>query len=194
MDTPGDKALLSDLGHDELTLLLSLGEQLVAELDLDNVLALVAETACRVVQAETLVVPMIDPDQQTFTYRAASGEYAAMIRGRTFPIHEGACGWVIQHQRPLLFGEVGSFDLDASARWEPGMASTLLVPLICRGTITGGLSAMGKRGGGSQTHAARRRGLIRVAAGSACGLCGGRPSGAILRLARPWSAPSIRCR
>jgi len=30
-----------------------------------------------------------------------------------------------------------------------GHGLDFLVPLICRGTITGGLSAMGKRGGGS---------------------------------------------
>jgi diguanylate cyclase (GGDEF)-like protein len=147
MNALADKAAIANLGVEELALLLELGEHLVSELDMDNVLALVTETARQVVRAETMVMPMIEPDGQTFTYRAASGEYAAMILHQTFPIHEGACGWVMQNQRPLLFGEDGSFDLDASARWQPGMASNLLVPLICRGTITGGLSAMGKQGG-----------------------------------------------
>ncbi|MDD5249366.1 MAG: EAL domain-containing protein [Rhodocyclaceae bacterium] len=151
MNVPGDQVGLADLSQAELTLLLRLGERLVAELDLENVLALVAETACQVVQAETLVVPIIDADGQTFTYRAGSGKYASMILGQIFPIHEGACGWVLSNQRPLRFGEGGSFDLNSSARWEPGLASSLLVPLICRGTITGGLSAMGKRGGGAFT-------------------------------------------
>ncbi len=149
MNPPDGKAGCPELTHGELALLLGMGERLVAELDLDNVLALVADAACQVVQAETLVVPMIDRDRQTFTYQAASGEYGAMIRGATFPIHEGACGWVLHHQRPLLFGEAGSFELDSSAQWQPGMASSLLVPLICRGAIIGGLSAMGKRGGGT---------------------------------------------
>ena len=137
------------LSNEELVLLLGLGERLISELDLEKVLALVAEAACRVVKAETLVVPIIDTDRQTFTYRAASGKYATMILGQTFPINEGACGWVIHHQRPLLFGEGGSYDLVADAHWEPGMASSLLVPLICRGAISGGLSAMGKQGGGA---------------------------------------------
>jgi signal transduction histidine kinase len=149
MDALGDKIILPDLSHEELALLLELGERLVSELDLEKVMKLVAEAACQVVHAETLVVPIIDPERQTFTYRAASGKYAKMILGQTFPIHEGACGWVIQHQRPLLFGEDDSFDLATNARWEPGMASSLLVPLICRGTIAGGLSAMGKQGGGA---------------------------------------------
>jgi diguanylate cyclase (GGDEF)-like protein/PAS domain S-box-containing protein len=138
-----------NLNHEELSILLKLGERLVAELDVDNVLSLVAETAGGVVQAETMVVPMIDFDHRTFTYAAASGEYAEQVRGQTFPIHEGACGWVMRHQRPLLFGEGGTYDLNANASWEPGMASSLLVPLICRGRIIGGLSAMGKRGGGA---------------------------------------------
>lgn len=147
IDSLGGQASLPNLSPEEIALLLGLGERLVAELDLDNVLVLVAEAACQVVRAETLAVPIINADQRTFTYRAASGEYAAMMLGQTFPIHEGACGWVMKHQRSLLFGRDGSYDLDASARWQPGMASSLLVPLICRGAIIGGLSAMGKEGG-----------------------------------------------
>ena len=152
MDAPDEKnkVLLPNLSYEELALLLKLGERLVSELELEKVLALVAETACHVVHAETLVVPVIDLERETFTYRAASGKYAEMILGQTFPIHEGACGWVMEHQRPLLFGESKeSFDLAANAHWQPGMASSLLVPLICRGTIAGGLSAMGKQGGGA---------------------------------------------
>ena len=147
MGTLGNKVTLTDLRPEELALLLELGERLVSELDLEKVLELVAETACQVVHAETLVVPIIDIDQQTFTYRAASGVHAKIILGQTFPIHEGACGWVMGHQQPLLFGEGASFGIDANARWQPGMASSLLVPLICRGIIAGGLSAMGKQGG-----------------------------------------------
>ena len=142
---------LPDLGQEETRLLLRLGASLVSDLDLESVLARVAEAACQVVHAETLAVPMIAPDWRTFTYRAASGELAAMMEGQTFPIDEGACGWVIRHQRPLLFGEGDGFAMEPEARWEPGMASALLVPLICRGAISGGLSAMGKRGGGAFT-------------------------------------------
>ncbi|MDD5366623.1 MAG: EAL domain-containing protein, partial [Gallionellaceae bacterium] len=138
-----------NLDHGELSLLLSLSERLVAELDVDHVLAMVAEAAGEVVQAETLAVPMIDPDGRTFTYAAASGDHAGQLLGLTFPVDEGACGWVLQHQRPLLFGDSASYDLNQDARWQPGMASSLLVPLICRGRIIGGLSAMAKRGGGA---------------------------------------------
>ncbi|MEW6164678.1 MAG: ATP-binding protein [Pseudomonadota bacterium] len=140
-------APLPTLDSEELAQLLRLGEHLVSELDFDAVLELVAESACRVVHAETLAVPIVDAGQQTFTYRAASGRQADALRQLSLSIEEGACGWVLRHQRPLLFGEGGSYDLQADARWQPGMASSLLVPLICRGAIIGGLSAMGKEGG-----------------------------------------------
>ena len=53
---------------------------------------------------------------------------------------------MLKHQRPLLFGEGSLYDPNIEARWEPGMASSPLVPLISRGRIIGGLSAMGKQG------------------------------------------------
>lgn len=138
-----------ELSRQEISLLLDLGKRLVSELDLDLVLSQVAETACHVVHAETLAVPIIDPTGQTYTYLAAYGERAQLIRAQSFPLHEGSCGWVMQHRRPLLFGEGGSYELAAGTQWQPGMASSLLVPLICRGNIIGGLSAMGKVGGGA---------------------------------------------
>jgi diguanylate cyclase (GGDEF)-like protein/PAS domain S-box-containing protein len=149
MDTSVDVIATPTLSSEEMSLLLGVGERLVSELDLEYVLPLVAEAARQVVHAETLAVPVIDPDGQTFTYRAANGKFASMLLNQTYPIHEGTCGWVIHHQRPLLFGEGGDFELDSTKRWRPGMASNLLVPLICRGRIIGGLSAMGKEGGAS---------------------------------------------
>ncbi len=142
-----DPGITSNLDSDELALLLRLGNRLVSELDLDAVLSLVAEAAGQVVHAETLMVPIIDLDKSTFTYRAASGKHADTVQGQTSHIDEGTCGWVLKHQRPLLFGEGCDFELDTSSHWEKGMASNLLVPLICRGEIIGGLSAMGKQGG-----------------------------------------------
>ena len=149
MTASDDKSVSLNLSQSELMSLLELGEQLVSELKLEKVLKLVADAACQVVHAETLVVPIIDKQNQTFTYLAAAGKYAETVIQQTFPINEGTCGWVMGHQRPLLFGEGLNFDIDANAIWQPGMASSLLVPLICRGSIIGGLSGMGKQGGGA---------------------------------------------
>jgi diguanylate cyclase (GGDEF)-like protein/PAS domain S-box-containing protein len=140
-----------DLSQDELALLLRLGEIVVSELDPGVLLELVAQAACEVVRAETLVVPIIDAEHQTLTYLAAHGLHADDLRGLTFSIDEGSCGWVLRHQRPLLFGVGLPFEMNPAARWEPGRASSLLVPLIARGVIIGGLSALGRRDGSAFT-------------------------------------------
>lgn len=151
-DAEAPRRGVRQLDQEVLARLLELGDRLVSELDADSVLALVADSAREVIQAETLVVPLIDSGKQTFTYVAASGAFSELLRGQTFPIGEGACGWVIKNQRPLLFGVDNMFDMNAAATWQPGMASSLLVPLISRGRIIGGLSAMGRCDGGSFTR------------------------------------------
>ncbi|BBP00462.1 putative bifunctional diguanylate cyclase/phosphodiesterase [Sulfuriferula nivalis] len=141
-----DANFQSDLTREELSLLLNLGERLNSELDPNNILSLVAELACKIIGAETLALPMVDLDEKTYTYRAAYGKHAELLQEKTFPTFDGACGWVIKHQRPLLFGAGGDFEMRMDAHWLPGQASSLLVPLMCRGAIIGGLSAMGKIG------------------------------------------------
>lgn len=139
------------LSQAELQLLLELGKQLVTELELEQVLARVAEMARQMVQAETLVVPMLAPDRQSYTYLAGSGTDAECIKGQQFDIQMGACGWVLRHERSLLFGRDHPMNITAQGQvaWQSGMASSLLVPLICRGSIIGGLSALGKQEGAS---------------------------------------------
>ena len=48
-----------------------------------------------------------------------------------------------------MFGESSPFWLDEKTAWEEGQQSALLVPLFGRNKIIGGLSALGKKGGGS---------------------------------------------
>ncbi len=148
---PEPEAPRQSLSQEELRLLLELGKQLVTELDLSQVLAHVAEMARQMVHAETLIVPVLAPDRQSYTYLAGSGENAEFIKDQRFDLSIGACGWVLRHERSLLFGRDHPMTIAATevVDWEPGMASSLLVPLICRGSIIGGLSALGKQGGGS---------------------------------------------
>jgi hypothetical protein len=86
------------LNHEELAILLGLGERLVSELDADNVLKLVAKTAGEVVQAETLVVPIIDFKRQTYSYAASSGKYADQLQDLTLPV--GGGGLRVGHETP----------------------------------------------------------------------------------------------
>ena len=134
--------------REEFSLVLAVSKLIVSELDLGRVFKLVADKARDLVQAEMLLVPMLNEQRDRYTYKAASGADAAMVLEANFPITTGMCGWVLQHQRSLLFGEASPCWLDETTAWEKGQQSAVLVPLFGRKQIIGGLSALGKTVGG----------------------------------------------
>ena len=136
----------------ELALLKDISGAIVSELDLQRVLNLVVQKARELVDAETVLVPKISEDRQTYCYVAASGKNADAIINTCFPIRTGMCGWVMTNELPVLFGEGSVFEIDESTRWEKGQDSALLVPLFGKTRIIGGLSALGKRNGASFTR------------------------------------------
>jgi diguanylate cyclase (GGDEF)-like protein/PAS domain S-box-containing protein len=133
----------------ELGLLQTLGNTVVSELNLDRLLPMVADMARELVDASSLVIPIIEQSRDSYTYRAASGNNADRIRGQNFPVGIGMCGWVLTNKKPLIFGEGNEWLMGKRTVWEQGKESALLVPLVARGRIIGGLSGLGKEGGGS---------------------------------------------
>lgn len=146
-----NSTLQTDRG-DELALLLRLGRHIATELDLDRLLDQVAEMGRELIQADTLVVPIINPERNEYVYRSASGKNADRILGQSFPLSIGMCGWVLSTEQALLFGKGHEWMMGEPTTWEEGMTSALLVPLLARGRIIGGLSGLGRAGGGSFTQ------------------------------------------
>jgi signal transduction histidine kinase len=136
----------------QLEVIRELGEAIMSNCGLFKVLQLVADRAREMIAADTLLVPMLEPQGQEYVYAAASGKDAEDILGASFPIKVGMCGWVLSNQKPLLYGEYDDWPLEnLQNRWEEGYTSALLVPLLAQQQIIGGLSASGKVGGGSFT-------------------------------------------
>ena len=54
----------------EIDLLQRTFTEIGSELDLDRVFQIVAERACELVKAETLLIPILDSNCETYTYRA----------------------------------------------------------------------------------------------------------------------------
>lgn len=144
-----DEQKLHDSKSRELAMLKDVSNAIVSELDLQRVLQMVADKAREIIQAETVLVPMISKDCSEYRYVAASGANADAILYTRFPIHVGMCGWVLTNESPLLYGKDEVFALDETTHWEQGQTSALLVPLMGKNRIIGGLSALGKNGGGS---------------------------------------------
>ncbi len=52
-----------------------------------------------------LLVPMLNEQRDRYTYKAAVGPDAEAVLDASFPVTVGMCGWVLQNERSLLFGE-----------------------------------------------------------------------------------------
>jgi len=136
----------------EMELLLALGKHVTSETKLEVLLQLVADSAREVIDAKTLAVPIINFKNNEYRYLSASGENAEMILNHTFPLSVGMCGWVLSNKKSLLFGIGHDLPIGNKTVWKKNMDSALLVPLISRGNIIGGLSALGKTGNRSFTQ------------------------------------------
>lgn len=136
----------------KLSVIKMINDELANEIDLDKLLLLVATKAREIIQAETLAIPILDTILDEYTYKAAAGKNSNAILNQTFPTTVGMCGWVISQKKPLVLAKDLPWEMDNKIIWEEGMESALLVPLMARGEIIGGLSALGKEGGGSFTQ------------------------------------------
>lgn len=123
-----------------------------SELDLNRVFALVAERARELIQAETLLIPVVDSDLQNYTYRAGSGTNVAEIVGQSLPLDFGVCGWVWRHKRAWWRGMLDELEPGDRNRWEKEAGTLILVPMIGKGHFLGGLAGINKFGGGDFTR------------------------------------------
>lgn len=145
---PSHDALLEQLRtrEKEVQLLKEVGQTMASQTELQPLLDLVANKARDLIQAESILIPMLNKERTHYQYRAASGKNAELILGQKFLVRIGMCGWVLTKEIPLLFGEGSEWLMDQKTQWEAGMQSALLVPLLSRGKIVGGISGMGKLG------------------------------------------------
>ncbi|MGE5240640.1 MAG: diguanylate cyclase domain-containing protein [Bacteroidota bacterium] len=136
----------------EIALLKETAEAVSSELDLEKVLQLVADHARKLILAETVLIPILNEDSTEYTYRAGCGRNAGEIVGQSLPLEYGVCGWVWRHRRPWWHGVLAELDEAERNRWEKDAGSIILVPLVGKRQILGGLAGINKIGGGDFTR------------------------------------------
>lgn len=133
--------------ENEIALLRETTRAVGSELDLDKVFALIADRARELIQAKTVLVPIINPDRQEYTYRAGAGDEAAEIVGESLPLDVGVCGWVLKHRRPWWRGMLTELSERERNLWEREAGTLILVPLVGRHHFLGGIAGINKRDG-----------------------------------------------
>lgn len=132
----------------EIDLLKEIGAAVVSELNIGKVFDLVANRARELIQAETVLIPLLDQGCGNYTYRAGCGKNAAEIVGETLPLEMGVCGWVWRNKRAWWRGMLHELDAQDRNRWESEAGHLILVPLVGKRHFLGGLVGIDKVGGG----------------------------------------------
>ena len=113
----------------EIDLLQQTFTEIGSELDLDRVFQIVAERACELVRAETLLIPILDENCETYTYRAGFGINTEEVVGESLPLDFGVCGWVWKHKKAWWRGVLDELNDEERNRWEREAGTLILVPL-----------------------------------------------------------------
>ena len=133
----------------EIELLQKTFTEIGSELDIEKVFQIVSERALDLVDAETLLIPLLDDNCETYTYRGGAGKNADEIVGESLPLDYGVCGWVWKHKKPWWQGMMNELSDDEKNRWEQEAGNMILVPLQGKQHFLGGIAGLNKRSGGS---------------------------------------------
>jgi len=132
----------------EIAMLREISTVIGGETNLQKVFDLVAERARDLIEAETVTIPILTPDQSSYTYRAASGENAEELINANLPIEIGICGWVLRHRKAWWRGVLDLLSQNERNQWEKEAGTIILVPLVGKRQFLGGIAGINKVGGG----------------------------------------------
>ncbi len=128
----------------EIELLQETFSEIGSELDLERVFQIVAERARDLVHAQTLLIPILDENCETYTYRGGAGLNAEEIIGESMPLDFGICGWVWRHRKAWWRGVLDELDDVERNFWEKEAGSVILVPLQGKNHFLGGIAGINK--------------------------------------------------
>lgn len=120
---------------------------IASELDFQTVLDTITERTLKLVQCETVLIPILDDNNQTYTYQGGAGKNSDEIIGESLPLNFGVCGWVWKHQKPWWRGVLNELDEHERNQWEKEAGTLILVPLHGRRSFLGGIAATNKLNG-----------------------------------------------
>jgi len=128
----------------EISLLRETTFAIGSELDLESAFNIIAERARLLINARTLLIPILDENCTEYTYRAGAGDNVEEIVGESLPIEFGVCGWVWRHRKPWWRGVLDELTEEERNSWEKEAGTLILVPLVGRKHFLGGLVGINK--------------------------------------------------
>ncbi len=112
------------------------------QISLHELLQLIVYKSCALVQAQSAVVYLCDPDSQTLSVHAEYNTHRSFL-GETLRYEEGVAGWVAHYAMPMRQNNYYEWDGKAQAfAHDREITAVLGVPLISSGQVVGVLEVM----------------------------------------------------
>lgn len=131
----------------EISILKEIGDAVTNQISLDKIFQMVAEHARKLINAETLLIPVLDKDCENYTYRAGCGKNVEEIIGESLPLDFGVCGWVWKNGRAWWKGILDELSEEEKNKWEQEAGTVILVPLLGQNNFLGGIAGINKADG-----------------------------------------------
>ena len=132
---------LSGSERDILLTLFDLGRKVASVIDIDELLPRIPELIGRLIQFDAFAVYFVD-DKRGEIVQGYTVGYPGSALGFRMPLSDGVLGQVIATQQPTVIG-----DVSLEPRYVgvvPGMASTLVVPLVHKAKSIGALNVLSR--------------------------------------------------
>ena len=139
----------TDLRARQLSALNEISQKLSSELNVENLLELITQSAANILNAEAGSLLLTDENSDSLEFRVATGESGKALIGRSFPKNRGLAGEVATTGKTIIVNDAAN-----DPRWggeATGAFSTtavLAVPLIAQNKVVGVLEVLNKKDGG----------------------------------------------
>ncbi|MFH0948341.1 MAG: ATP-binding protein [Elusimicrobiota bacterium] len=136
--------------NDKFSLLLDANRILISTLDINKLLTVIMERACKVVNAEASSLLLIDENTDELYFDVTTGVAAADVKRIRLKPGEGIAGWCAAHNKSLIVE-----DVTKDIRWNScaddksgfKTKSIICVPMIYKGRVLGvieGINSVGR--------------------------------------------------
>lgn len=130
----------------ELTILYSVGLDVLSTLRLDEVLQIIVDRVCAVLELEICSVLLVDKESGSLKIRFSRGLDKEIIENTKIKFGEPISGWVAEHKQPVLVADIETDPRFGKRNQEKYYTHSFIsVPLVIKDEVIGVVNANNKR-------------------------------------------------
>jgi signal transduction histidine kinase len=138
----------TDLRARQLAALNEISQKLSSELNVENLLELITQSAANILNAEAGSLLLTDENSDSLEFKVATGESGKVLIGRRFPKNRGLAGEVATTGKTIIVNDaVHDPRWGGEATGDFSTTAVLAVPLIAQNRVVGVLEVLNKKDG-----------------------------------------------